>query len=622
MTLVISVGTFRSADLASPLRFQRSPQSEKSSPPVSEVYASLITAIKNHVAYRLAKDSPYVPISSTCFALTRRRAELQETFDISSVIFTNIVCRLTSAGSLLVSIYPDKTKDFVNVGDILSNGIVDPDAKVTLAPVSAEATFIGDAIADYDADSSVEWRRMLVEFLHTRGVSLEQLDKPKAWVKVCLSSNSKRQYHGLSLQKSCVIWPASLCFMSQSSAPVSREDVDTTPVNEQSTELSQNLGIENDSAQAIGAAEKWILHQPDREKQIVMRKQQIQEAGNSQKYPVVSSPMSVRNMYGETQGLPGVYPTPPDGLSQGQFNGPLDHAVGLPADTPSIYGANDVDMRDFAVLDRDQTSLNAMRQMSDNRSQGVSPSFDDGLFEDIEGEEFTAQKITDADFDFFDVPGGNDNMDELGNDNGGSDNFQDSTLQNTTIDQLDQPIKAESSPHATPGAIDDIYQVSPIPKPEQSILDVDNTFLSPEEVRKRLFSSGLLGANDPLESLIPKSAFGPLAFNKTIVEADAKYSKAGLFGFSRNLKDKRPASLNISLPPRKRRITNMSESNIQPLTLSADSSDSVSTGDTMSDVQSQEDLDLPSAVHGEMSTPVDDNETKDMAMLSAEVMVS
>jgi hypothetical protein len=465
---------------------------------------------------------------------------------------------------------------------------------VLLAPVSAQAVIVEDGLDDFETESNRQWRQMMIQTLSFQGVNLPRVDQRKDWVKVRLLRSSQRSsvLTTLSEEGRCLLWPLDLCFASETGI-LARFSSSYQPLDQKAAKLG--LDGHQEEAQFVEAAEKWIQEQPDRDRQIAIRKQ-AQDVLMAQKY-TMSSPMSARNVYGESHGMPGVYPTPPDGLTQHQFPG-IDQAMSVPADTPSIYGTQDVEMKDYPATDGAFPAVTLPGQ----KSPELSTAFDDDLFGDMDGDAFAAKNaVTADDFDFFDQPE-DDEIDVTPAADDEPENGVDSELKSGILAESPDDLRLKSS-HPTPKDLVDSEAMMTSPdaqKQEDELGIMETPVLTPAEIRRRLFglSGGLSGG---------RGAFEPVVFNEQMRQSDAKYSNAGLYGYSMPGSDKKRATkFTLSLPPRKRvKVAEKSKKHaITPfLAMDQDTTDS-SLNDDSSDTDEHDDMGYTAAGDSIIASPL------------------
>ncbi|PSN75088.1 hypothetical protein BS50DRAFT_628321 [Corynespora cassiicola Philippines] len=270
------------------------------------------------------------------------------------------------------------------------------------------------------------WKAAVKRWLSWKGYHVADLDKRASWVKIRIAHSKQPVASSPALppQSREVLWPRAFCYFYEDSAP-GRTDLPfpSRPAVSQEEgvlrwfQSAETPGYKN----PIDAAQQWFLGKSERDKVVEAKKRakKIEEEAarpkeeNAHLYP--SSPLNSRTgAYGDLQAVSGVYPTPPDGIAPGTMLSSSDtpSVTGAPTNVilvpggsnPGInlLGPQDAMMTDGAV--NHPTSPDLPLQFDQFNSGGGN----DDLFEDMDGDGFDGNGVTDADFNYFDEPDGDD----------------------------------------------------------------------------------------------------------------------------------------------------------------------------------------------------------------------
>lgn len=439
------------------------------------------------------------------------------------------------------------------------------------------------------AEQGIErWKATVKRWLGWKGYSLPNLADWNSWVKIRISQwGHIATPSPVPNQARDILWPRALCFYY--SDLTTESHIETSQGNTSSQadralewfETSDSSGFRD----PIDLAQQWFLGKPERDRVTEARRRakkaeedatRIKEE-NHGLFP--SSPLNARTgTYGDLQAVSGVYPTPPDGILPGT-------AVSS-GDTPTVSGAatNIIlapgGSNPAINLSAPQEPTHAEGHQQPLTSPGFAAPFDhyhsgggnDDLFEDMDEDGFDGNDVTDADFNFFDEPDGED-VDMLDAPNGGDSKptpgkqpanensvplipepeikEESSDLMDALDNALatasgqtetgDRDMKTEQHIKKKPAA--DAKQAAPVlMQPTVSLSQAINPVskeptppLSPRFIEKALLPS-------PKNKLAPQtphkqvpvhhrdSIFNPLSFNRKMSLSDSKY-QGGRFSF-------------------------------------------------------------------------------------------
>ncbi|MCJ1245369.1 mediator of RNA polymerase II transcription subunit 13 [Trapelia coarctata] len=193
-------------------------------------------------------------------------------------------------------------------------------------------------------------------------------------------------------------WPAQLCFHDGES-----DEID----GRRSAFIWQGL-LDNDT-DPLRDAEIWFRDRHDRKEKIECRRLELKMLSEKEAQTSLIKEEDIRSglfpgieRQNETQGLSGIYPTPPDG-----FRSHAGHSTELEGSDP-VNRQEDVEMQDPGddnnkTTNQGGTPLNPLHGvgMSLGAYDGIE---DDDLFGNMDSAMFTAHGITEDDFSFFDEP--------------------------------------------------------------------------------------------------------------------------------------------------------------------------------------------------------------------------
>ncbi|THW56190.1 hypothetical protein D6D20_08908 [Aureobasidium pullulans] len=348
------------------------------------------------------------------------------------------------------------------------------------------------------------------------------LPHDESWLRVSLRSSTSSE------QVEC-LWPGPLCLEIPSrQSPPSIHDTDSM----------QWFDSKNPYDDPLNTAESWFLGQEERadleKKTLQAEKDKTAVANNPPDEPIsdhlsVTSPVYSRSIQDQIS-VNGIYPTPPDAVppiicadpsipSVIVSDNPIEALPGLPEDNPDQD--QDQDMR-----------RNSNTSDVDIDTEHYRKGSTDDLFNDVDEEMFGNPDVTDADFSFFDNPGGLHAMPAMPTISGPPEDMTDVLPDPTPKPEPDMyhppPIQLEPEENIPeePVKIQD-KQDSDI-KVEEVPEEIASTPpLSPLKIKERLLPSGEGEAN--VIGLRRDSTFLPVVFKGDVTNFDAKYRTLGKF---------------------------------------------------------------------------------------------
>ncbi|KAF2472631.1 uncharacterized protein BDR25DRAFT_284183 [Lindgomyces ingoldianus] len=541
---------------------------------------------------------------------------------------TNVNVYWTSSGTLVISIFSVSKAEIHRL-----DGINSEEAQkqfvgrcVRVAPNGLLAKIVGfESFPDVAAEDvsqrgqrkrvrigpveqSIErWKSLVTRWLKWKGYSIPDLEEKTSWVKIRIARSN--QFAASSPapggQAREVLWPRALCFFYDELS--SAGDVpDTARIPQKDTTLDwYETNYSSGFRDPIDVAQQWFMGKPERDKALEARRkaQKAEEEAAQLKGDshglLPSSPLNSRTgTYGDLQAVSGVYPTPPDGVAPGVGMPSSDNAA-IPGAAPNTIlvpsGSNPAinlsGPHDHIPTDTQQLPVASpeLPLPFDPFSSTLHGGNDD-LFEDLDEDGFGGNDITDADFNFFDEPDENEDVDMLGSsaapdskppsqEKAGKDpetsSLPDADIKEEMSDPmtaLDDALAAAPRPSNQPNSQVKIETQAdeqapqpgaqaeqPISQPTQStdpsIISVKlepSPPLSPHLVQQKLLPSPKekLRFQTPKQQITSRhrdSIFDPVSFNRKMSLSDAKYHE-GRFSFPL----RKPKETSVSKEPTKR----------------------------------------------------------------------
>ncbi|KAJ4298938.1 mediator of RNA polymerase II transcription subunit 13 [Kalmusia sp. IMI 367209] len=359
---------------------------------------------------------------------------------------TNVEVSWATAGTLLVSTFSLIKPDIHCLDEIAANDeqkqLINRCVRIAPNGILAKIMSFADPV-DTVADDAVHrwqqkrpkvglerrierWKASAIRWLTWKGYSIPSLEKKSSWVRIQLAHTGQPASLSPAFSKPAreILWPRALCFyygesMTDSHSLLRYEE---TPLHEADGlawfDTPQSKGFTDH----FDLAQQWFLGKAERDRNAEAQKKARQaeedaeraKEENNSLFP--SSPSNARaGAYGDLQSISGVYPTPPDGVPPG--------TVVSSGDTPSVSGlATNIILAPDGINPAINLSIPPENTPTDAQRQSpTSPSFvlpyedynadgnNDDLFEDMdEGSYDEGNGVTDADFNFFDEPDGED----------------------------------------------------------------------------------------------------------------------------------------------------------------------------------------------------------------------
>lgn len=571
------------------------------------VYGKFISAVYSTIAQKLSREDRWIEMNASKFVHLHKDWHLNKSIPLQC--FT-LDIYLTGAGQLIIS--ANTAEDSTIFPFHASNSHMEALDSILLAPGGMLAVVDDDSIAPETAASQT-WKETVSNLLASKGIQLSEIDPENQWVLVRAWPSTTAADSDITLG-TVFYWPQALCFRT---APSPTEDTgrthgyetrytDSDKLTPSSWFYSANEGGFLDSLQF---AEDWYKAKVERDKiaqERQRKRKEIEAAAQKHAEPAglaVASPFYTR---GDLQTAGGMYPTPPDGVvSQpgtvpaGPDTIPAIATHGSPLPRVSIGG----DMMDIDEMFGETSKRRATVESGNSMQMDVEMNHDD-LFGPIDEDEFAGHDVTDADFNFFDEPDGDDEMLEPASSIPDiptkSLSMHDKSVASTAVisstDEAPQPDVFTALEEAVEGLVENHRPVPEDlkePQKESTIIKTDEQVimrppLSPELVRKRLFAEMSNVKAGPRRR---ESQYDPLPFTPSLVNDDTKYSSGGAFGFAESdissmvKRSLSRAEMDITLCQPKRKHTRRRPPRASESDDSSETSDA-SEDDSMSDFES------------------------------------
>ncbi|KAJ5042556.1 mediator complex subunit 13 N-terminal-domain-containing protein [Bipolaris maydis] len=433
---------------------QPQPSADPPPPPdcftLYELFTSSVVAL---ISFHVVKDCQVVALNYRTFVSKASKciADAQTEVDPQPEVhrLTSINVHWASSGTLLLSTFTDR-KNTIRCLTSVSTQTEERQLVGTcirVAPNGVLATIMSfeDPLDSINEEISIrhrkrtkltsleqnieKWKSSVKRWLGWKGYDLPDLDQRTSWVRIrttLMSSPILSSPASVGPERD-TLWPRALCFFHVVDEP----DLTITGTNTIGAAGNSNILRWFETPESMGfkdpldVAQEWFLGKPDRDKILEARKKakkaEEDAVRRKEEHPGLhpSSPLNARGgTYGDLQAVSGVYPTPPDGIAPG---------TGVSySDTPTVSGtASNVVLvaggsnpainlsapPDSAKTEDQQmiTTSPAVPSATDNFN---TSSGNDDLFEDMEEDGYTGDRINDTDFDFFDGPD-NDDVDML-----------------------------------------------------------------------------------------------------------------------------------------------------------------------------------------------------------------
>ena len=392
------------------------------------VYELFITTVLQLISLRLCKHTGALPLNYRTILLSqgvfRQQEEPDKTTADCDPVLGIFRTYLATTGSLVVSLSVFYCNGLMNLGNSIGSASTFSGQSILAAPFGVLALEQSNSIAESrtaslaptpnthalsiryapDLNESL-WKQACIGILEKRGVARSIL-RGCSWVNLYVSKRKLQELRSdakrtMTAASSAVIpWPSSLCFRKKA------------------VELATTCRVEDnmlsgheESHDPLGSARGWFNSTADRDEKVSKRKADratvLPKEQNSVDTRVQrqngQSPLALHRQ--STAGAGAMYPTPPDALQNPSSVTPsFDGTVSSPGNPQSATAMVEIEstmpimVRSDEALDDGYELSESKRHRSDSQLLGDS----DNMFEDMGGDMFGENDITEADFSFFD----------------------------------------------------------------------------------------------------------------------------------------------------------------------------------------------------------------------------
>jgi mediator of RNA polymerase II transcription subunit 13 len=607
----LQTGATRFSHGASQLGATLDQQQQFDSFTIYELFTSSVVAL---ISYHLVRDHAAVALNYRTF-ITKPAAQRDDNASKSCnpstpCWLTNVDVFWVSSGTLVVSTFSLPKLDIHCLDEVAASDeqkqLIGRCIRIApnglLAQVTSFEYLVDAATEDANQKSQrkkarvnpleqgiEKWKANVHRWLGWKGYGIPALNQRNSWVRIRIPHVSQVALPSPTPFNSCgeILWPRALCFYYSNPLAEHAQLVSQLSLNQGENALSWfETTVSTGFKDPMDAAQQWFVGKLERDKIAEARRRTKKAEEDSARvkeeshglFP--SSPLNVRpSAYGDLQVVSGVYPTPPDGIVPGTTvsSGDTSSVTGGVTNVILASGGTNPAInisapQETAHADSQEQQLQPLTSPAfpTNLDQYNADGENDDLFEDMDGDEFEGNGITDADFNFFDGPDGED--DEMLDAPSPEDVKplpQKVVKEIPTTSAPDPKIKEEqtdpmtalenalatasgeaaqntkSAEHEVSRKVTESLQVAPNPAP--LAIDHSNVAapvskeptppLSPIFIEKVLFPSP--ENKSPIQSPLQErngrhrdSVFDPLSFNQKMNLSDAKY-RDGRFSFAK-----------------------------------------------------------------------------------------
>ena len=413
---------------------------------VVAIYGLFTSAVVALISFHLVKDYNVVALNHRTFVSSSAIPQdigSHQSHRAAPLQLTNIDVLWASAGTLVVSTFSLNRLDISCLADVVSDDeqkrLIGKFIRVSPNGALAKIISFSDPVDSTIEDGSQRasrkrpkisplergierWKVSVRRWLSWKGYSTASLEKKDAWVRVQFPHTSSPATSNSAFIRPTreILWPRTLCFHF---------------ADAQSTSTAEEALLQGADALAwfetphskgfmdpLDLAQQWFMGKSERDKLAEARRkakkaeEDAARAKEESRNLFASSPINARpGMYGELQSVSGVYPTPPDGVVPGtvvscgdtpSVSGVATNVILAPGDkNPAINLSGPLETHTDDTHGQPLTSPNLALQYDDYNADVNN----DDLFEDMDEGNFEGGNgVTDADFNFFDDPDGDD----------------------------------------------------------------------------------------------------------------------------------------------------------------------------------------------------------------------
>ena len=414
------------------------------------VYQNIISAITLSLLYALTFSGRYTPLSDCSFIAFNGFCSYDQndddwvSTDVEDCSEFLLHVQWLSNGTLVIFVSHHEGCRWRSISSVLSQ-------PVTISPFGIPAlsqSFVNEprrsnGIASHgiryvhrdkisrDHPVLSYYKEVVRDFLRPRGITVpEQTDW--VWLFVGLFEAEEENTRPKDPEK--LLWPAQLCFQPA-----------TTKLNNSDDSLYLWGGANLATIDPLAEAEQWFMGRESREKaeeeyqhlqEEKLKPTRHRDSSDDDSIPDINP---ITDSQQDIQGMSGIYPTPPDGFNSQTVAPSADNAM-----TTTIQSANDPVMiagntEDDSPLTGGETHV----PMAENELH-LGEYDNDDLFD-----EFSANGLTEADFNFFDQPD-DDTASNAAAIDGAQGTYLAASHMETHIDSSDAPVVRTNHKNSTP----------------------------------------------------------------------------------------------------------------------------------------------------------------------------
>lgn len=393
---------------------------------IDDAYENFVLALLGTLLSDLVKRTGAIPLDNRTVLLTRGQqlADTQDGLASTTPAAAAFRVYLTPMGSLVVglALYPADGFLSLDKPQLLLPAPPLTDTRTLVAPFGVRAFYQGapdvtfphlengaaqtpdTQVSRFRESRSSPWRQVCTRLLERKGLSAHVLDStPWITIKIPRQKYLDQRQEGkppIAINTTIAIsWPACLCFRKQHASlpPVSRVGGNT-------------LVGHTESYDPLTSAKAWFQETPERDEALAKRKRErdmvttqnaVPDPDDPARQQVNSnSPLALQRAGNVAAAAAGVmYPTPPDGVPNPNVPTPsIDAPISSPQQPPPTVSIVDADI---AMANPPPLSDELVDR---ERNEAPYLGDSDNPFDDLGGDMFNDNELTDADFNFFDEP--------------------------------------------------------------------------------------------------------------------------------------------------------------------------------------------------------------------------
>lgn len=399
-------------------------QQETHSPQITDklVYENFIGALLSTVSSTFCTRTRALPLNYRTVLLPVAFCQVQDSSNLDLPLqprLGSFRAYITTTGALIIGFSVTTCRGFESLSQVISSTTNSYSAKVLAAPFGIVKGRDGSPTSDLSIDQSSAnegqvlrnlsgthlalWEQACFNILQSRGV-VNQAVGTDAWATLSISKlrlqetrpDEKRRHDPTPTFS--MPWPGKLCFR--------KKILDVSSTNRVGEMI---ISAHDESHDPLALAKNWFNASAEREEKLSRRRSDRKTAQAADIHsqdlrsnrPNAPSPLAMRQQ--GTSGGSIVYPTPPDALLNG-VTPTLDGALSSPGNPLSAANV-DIDPAPSNSHIINSGEEEAHSENGDTKRLNSDANLlnsADNIFEDIGGDMFDDNDITEADFNFFD----------------------------------------------------------------------------------------------------------------------------------------------------------------------------------------------------------------------------